>query len=226
VLRRLAQSLGRARDAVALRETLERLLTAAPADVRARLSDHVPELERVLVDTSETPKEVDSALAVVHDGLGALRSRAREWTVQRRGFAVIAPGLRRTYTSGRKALGRALHRPSERRLHRFRTWVKRHQYQLTLLEPLWPEPIKAFRHEAQRLGELLGHDHDLHLLESRFERLAASPALAPLESMLRTVAETSHAALQREAFDLAARLYAEPPARFTARHREYFDAWL
>jgi hypothetical protein len=103
--------------------------------------------------------------------------------------------------------------------------VKRHQYQLALLEPLWPDPIKAFRQEAKRLGELLGQAHDLSLLERRFKSVSERPEVAPLEPVLRTVAEGCHSAFQREALDLGARLYAESPARFAARYREYFDAW-
>jgi CHAD domain-containing protein len=226
VLWRLGQSLGRARDAVALGESLHRLILDAPPDARTRLADRSRELEDALVAASETtPNDVDAALASVHDGLGALRARAADWTIERRGFSVIAPGLRRTYARGRRALEQARQRPSEKRLHTLRTWVKRHQYQLTLLEPLWPDPIKAFRHEAQRLGELLGHDHDLSLLERRFDGLSERPDLATLEPVLRTVTEDCHSTFQREALDLGARLYAESPARFAARYREYFDAW-
>ena len=225
VLWRLGQSLGRARDAVALGESLHRLILAAPPETRTRLADRSRELEDALVAASETPKDVEAALASVHDGLGALRARATDWTIDRQGFSAIAPGLRRTYARGRRALEQARQRPSEKRLHTLRTWVKRHQYQLTLLEPLWPDPIKAFRHEAQRLGELLGYDHDLSLLERRFEALSERPELAPLEPVLRNVAEDCHSTFRREALDLGARLYAEPPGRFAARYREYFDAW-
>jgi CHAD domain-containing protein len=226
VLRRLGQTLGRARDAVALRESLGLLVQSAPGDVRARLADHLTALQGAIENASSTnTTDVDAALDAVHDALGAVRARAGDWTVEQRGFSTIAPGLRRTYARGRQGLARARHRPSEKRLHELRIWVKRHQYQLTLLEPLWPEPINAFRHEAQRLGELLGHDHDLSLLERRFDVLGDHPDLALLETPLRIAAENSHAAFQREAFDLGARIYAESPGRFTARYREYFDAW-
>ena len=226
-LRELGKSLGSARDAVALRESLERLVQAAPAGDRARLADHVPALIGALDDGPRASnEEVASALRSVHDGLGAVRERARAWSVDRSGFSAIAPGLRRTYARGRRDLSRAMHRPSEKRLHTFRIGVKRHQYQLTLLEPLWPDPVKAFRHEAQRLGELLGHDHDLSLLERRFGALAARHDFAPLERSFQSAAEHCHAELRREAFDLGARIYAESPGRFLTRYREYFDAWL
>jgi CHAD domain-containing protein len=226
-LRELAHTLGGARDAVARRECLERLVEAAPTSDRVRLADHLGALTRALDDARHArPDEVAEALRAVHDGLGALRERARSWSLDRNGFPAIAAGFRRTYARGRRDLSRALHRPTEKRLHSFRIGVKRHQYQLTLLEPMWPEPIKAFRQEAQRLGELLGQDHDLSLLERRFEALVLRHEFAPLERSFANAANHLHSELRREAFDLGARVYAESPGRVLLRYREYFDAWV
>jgi CHAD domain-containing protein len=161
-----------------------------------------------------------------HGALRAFRERAPSFTVEKTGWSAIAPGFRRTYARGRRALARAIPRPTEKRLHTLRIDVKRHQYQLTLLEPLWPEPVKAFRQEAQHLGELLGHDHDLALLERRFEALRNRPELASLERPFRNAVEQTHAELRREAFDLGARVYAESPGKLVSRYREYFDAWV
>ena len=157
-LRKLGHSLGQAREAVALGESLDRLVLAVPVSERARLADHMNELRGSLDDgQGKGSPDSGAALARVQDGLTQVRARAAQWTLDRRGWSAIAPGLRRTYAKGRRTLSRALHRPNEKRLHRLRIWVKRHQYQLTLLEPLWPGPVKAFRQEAQQLGELLGH---------------------------------------------------------------------
>ncbi len=226
-LRELAHSLGGARDAVALRECLERLVQAAFSDDRARLADHVEGLSTALDRADRaSADEVARALGAVHDGLAAVRERARTWGVERSGFSAISAGFRRTYARGRRDLRRALHHPSEKRLHAFRIGVKRHQYQLTLLEPMWPEPLKAFRHEVQRLGELLGQDHDLSLLEQRFATLVLRHEFAPLERSFTNAANHLHAELRRDAFDLGARVYAESPGRVLARYREYFDAWV
>ena len=225
-LRELGHSLGQAREAVALGESLDRLVLAAPDPVRARLADHMNELRSALDDRQGAESiDVGAALARVQDGLTQVRARAARWTLDRHGWSAIAPGLRRTYAKGRRTLSTALHRPSEKRLHGLRIWVKRHQYQLTLLEPLWPGPVKAFRQEAQELGELLGQEHDLSLLERRLEAVTRRPELAPLERPLRTAAEGCHGELRREAFAVGSRVYAEAPGRFAARYREYFDAW-
>jgi CHAD domain-containing protein len=226
-LREIGRSLGQARDAVALGESLESLIQSASLTDRAHLADHLPALTSALDDGRHaSPDKVAAALRAAHDGLGAIRQRAASWSVGRSGWSAIAPGFRRTYARGRSSLTRALRRPSEKRIHTFRIDVKRHQYQLTLLEPVWPEPVKAFRHEVQRLGELLGQDHDLSLLEQRFEGVRERPELAPVERALRSATDERHAGLRREAFDLAERVYAESPGRLAGRYREYFDVWV
>jgi CHAD domain-containing protein len=226
-LREIAHSLGGARDAVALHESFSRLLESAPAAERARLAGHRTTLAGVLDDGPRAKDdELVATLRAAHDALGELRERAPSFTVEKTGWSAIAPGFRRTYARGRRHLSRAVHRPSEKRLHVLRIDVKRHQYQVTLLEPLWPEPMRAFRQEAQRLGELLGHDHDLALLERRFDALRDKPELVSLERSFRHAAEQSHTELRREAFDLGARVYAESPGQLIARYREYFDAWV
>jgi CHAD domain-containing protein len=226
-LREIAHSLGGARDAVALRESFSRLLESAPAADRARLTDHRAALASVLDDEPvANTDELVVMLRSAHDALGELRERAPSFTVEKTGWSAIAPGFRRTYARGRRHLSRAVHRPTEKRLHTLRIDVKRHQYQLTLLEPLWPEPVKAFRQEVQKLGELLGHDHDLALLERRFDALRDQPELSSLGRSFRNATEHRHAELRREAFDLGARVYAEMPGMLLARYREYFDAWV
>ncbi|HEX6275552.1 MAG TPA: CHAD domain-containing protein [Polyangiaceae bacterium] len=225
-LRRLARALGGARDAAALRESLELLVSRAPPDSRARLRDGAAVLAEALgADLPLASNETRATLDSVQEALGAFAERARAVRIERSGFATIAPGFRRTYARGRRAFGQALERTTERRLHRLRALVKRHQYQLTLLEPLWPEPIRASRREAQRLGELLGNDHDLALLEHRMKSVAERREVLSLAPEFRAAVAATHAELRRDALDLAARVYAETPRQITARFRAYFDAW-
>jgi CHAD domain-containing protein len=225
-LRELGHSLGAARDSAVLLESLEALLQSAPRDDRVRLADAMPVLTGALAGGSES--RVDQTLGALHavyDALGAFAQRVPSFRVGRSGWSAIAPGFRRVYAQGRRALEEALRRPSEKRLHAFRIRVKRHQHHLALLEPLWPEPIKALRHEVQRLGESLGQDHDLFMLEQRLAALRNRPELAELELPFQRAAAARHEAFRREAFELGARVYAESPRRLAERFREYFDAW-
>jgi CHAD domain-containing protein len=225
-LRELGHSLGAARDSAVLLESLEALVQSAPQDDRVRLADAMPVLSGALAGGSESRlEETLGTLHAVHDALGAFAARASSFRVGRSGWSAIAPGFRRTYAQGRRTLEEALRRPSEERLHAFRIRVKRHQYHLTLLEPLWPEPIKGLRHEVQRLGEILGQDHDLFLLERRLATLRDQPELAELERPFQRAANGRHEAFRYDAFELGARVYAESPSRLAARFREYFDAW-
>ena len=225
-LRELGHALGAARDSAVLLESLEALVQSAPREDRVRLADAMPVLSGALAGGSESKlDETLGALHAAHDALRAFADRVSSLRVNGSGWSAIAPGFRRTYAQGRRALERALLRPSEKRLHAFRIRVKRHQYHLAFLEPLWPEPIKGLRHEVQRLGEILGQDHDLFMLERRFATLHDRPELAELERPFRRATDSRHDALRRDAFELGARVYAESPRRLAARFREYFDAW-
>jgi CHAD domain-containing protein len=222
-LRELAHALGGARDATALRESLELLVSRAGG---APLRDGLPALTGELRGTTAAlSAETRTTLDSVQDALAAFSGRARGIQVEGADWTVLAPGFRDTYARGRRAFRRALERTTERRLHRLRSAVKRHQYQLTLLEPLWPELIRASRHEAQRLGELLGDDHDLSLLERRIRSLVERPGGLSLGPALLAEAARAHTELRRDALDLAARVYAEAPRHAAARFGRYFDAW-
>src|SRR5262245_38761227 len=63
----LGRSLGRARDSVALRESLERLVTGAQGDSRARLSDELPSLAALVGDAAPPASEAEGSLDAVHD---------------------------------------------------------------------------------------------------------------------------------------------------------------
>jgi CHAD domain-containing protein len=225
-LRQLGRSLGGARDATALRESLDCLVESASANARSRLLDAMPVLLGALGgEQREHQDAILATLGSVHDALGAFAERAASFRVRRSDWSVIAPGFRRTYGRGRRAMRRALRRVDPKRLHDLRIAVKRHQYQLNLLEPMWPGPIDALRREVQRLGDVLGHHHDLSLLEQRFDALSERPDVRAVDSAFHEAAETYRAELEREAFELAARVYAESPERITERFREYFEAW-
>lgn len=223
-LRALGRSLGNARDAAAMRESLEHLVASAPANERSRLSGAMPVLVAAL-DRTFSAKEQDtrSTLRSVHVALVAFADRVGGLRLDETGFRAVAPGFRRTYGRGRRSLRRARHGPNAKRLHALRIAVKRLQYQLAWLEPLWPEVIRTVRHETQRLGDILGREHDLSLLERQLESLS-DDAVRELRPYLLAAAEACHTAFCREAFGIASRVYAESPRRIIERFREYYRA--
>lgn len=140
-----------------------------------------------------------------------------------KGGEVLAPGLKRSYSRGRRRLEEAAADPSDERLHEWRKRSKDLWYHLRLVRTAWPETLEPLVDEAHELSDLLGDDHDLVVLTARVqecrERLG-SERHAELERLIRE----RRMELQGEAFALGERLYGEKPKAFAARIARYWDA--
>ncbi|MCC7265503.1 MAG: CHAD domain-containing protein [Candidatus Latescibacteria bacterium] len=159
------------------------------------------------------------------DALRWAQVRLEGWPLQREGWEALGPGLRWVYGRGRRSLRLACSEGGEARFHQWRRYVKYWWYHTQVLHGLWPAMMEALEAELDRLGELLGADHDLAVLAALLE--AEWPArrsrievrrLAGL--ILRRQAE-----LQAEALELGARLYAESPRALAGRWGRYWAAW-
>jgi CHAD domain-containing protein len=62
--------------------------------------------------------------------------------------------------------------PTVEKLHEWRKQAKYLRYQLEILTPIWPERMEELAREADRIGDLLGDDHDLAVLR---QTLTANP---------------------------------------------------
>ena len=144
-------------------------------------------------------------VASIRMSLEASRARVTQWRMPHDSLPIARAGLERIYRRGRKALKRALERPTEARLHELRKQVK---YLGAALQTLEPEPrasaTRVVEH-SDTIAELLGADHDLSVLRKRFADRA-------LTRMLLRRREP----LQKEALRAARRLYRRKPAAFTA----------
>jgi CHAD domain-containing protein len=136
-------------------------------------------------------------------------------------WPVLADGLHEVYRRGRRALRTARREPTAECLHEWRKQVKHAWYALELLEPAWPRPMRALSREAHRLADRLGEDHDLAVLR---ERLAVATVDAAAKSRALAALDARRRELQRAAFRLGGRLYAEPSRRFVARVGAWYQA--
>ena len=120
--------------------------------------------------------------------------RVESWSLpHRQGIEAVEPGLRRIYREGRQRRGRAARGkgPKGRAMHQWRKRVKELRYAAEMLDRSDPggdrepaikrggrkrrragqrkaaEHIRRLARRADELGELLGEDHDLALLEAR-----------------------------------------------------------
>lgn len=227
-----AASLSGIRDTEAALESYDALLltfedevdrrTLAP--VRRALKRHKQHL------SSEGVVDLDARLDEFGERMREARGQVPIWKIPtdtpkraHGGFKLFGSGLTMTYARGRKALRDADDDPSIERLHEWRKCTKYLRYHLRLLRPAWPALLEPIRCEVKILGDLLGDDHDLAVLEQVLEQAlsgnnAHQDQLKTLEGLIRRRSRD----LRSQAHWLGRRVYAEKPEAFRKRIRSYW----
>ena len=201
-LREINQTLSQLRDADAMVETVQAIEDRNRALLRQRTSTAI---------RRRLAKRKKRALEAAHaDGVWKTIDRdCRELveTIKRaqpshRRFGVLAPGIRRAYRGGRKAMARARESRRAADFHEWRKQVKTLWYQLRLLEGC----SAAVTRDVARLNRVetcLGDDHNVAMLG---EVLSADLPAADLESF-RRAATRYQGQLRRRALAAAAKTY-------------------
>jgi CHAD domain-containing protein len=213
-------SLGEARDAAVLVETLASLRGELDPEVyagaRRTLLARRRAVKRRVLDGGD-------GLASVAAAAQAARERLADWPLSADDFGALAPGLKRAYRDARQAFDRA--RPGEHadRFHDWRKRVKDLWHHCEVLQPIWPAVLKPLAAEFHELADLLGGDHDLAVLQDlcRADAMAHARQTSPVID----AAEFRRTALQRRARALGDKLFAERPKAFARRLGEYWQSW-
>lgn len=220
-LRDTARGLSAVRDADVLATTLDRVFEDGTEDDR----ESVASIRDLLVARRRSALAdaggAEARLAAARTRLEALRERVATWAFDDPG--AFAEGLARTYRRARRAMRRAADDPSPERFHEWRKRVKYHSYHLRLLAGPWPEVIGARRREVERLGELLGEEHDAAVLAAHVteERLGDPWARDLVSARAASLGERLRAAARQ----LGERLFVERPQRFTRRIEAWWTIW-
>ena len=139
-------------------------------------------------------------------------------------YKSIRPGLEATYGRGRREMVTAYASPTAENFHSWRKRAKYLRHQMEFLAPLWPEVVVGMAITLDRLGLVLGEEHDLaELLGLLRERpdLCPSPRERSLFVALATQRRTE---LHTAAEILGRRTYAEQPEPLQARFGEYWES--
>lgn len=180
---------------------------------------------RLLARLGEAERRFDSddTASVLCARLLRERHRAKRWVPpgrHRRLKRLPAAPFAQTYRRARRGMRRAFTRRTGVAFHAWRKAVKAHRYQLQLLESAWPSGCAARLEDLERLGQLLGDEHDLAVLQ---ETLTVDPAYFPeLKDRQRFAAllRSRRTLLQAETQPLGQRLFAERTRSFRRRLRE------
>jgi CHAD domain-containing protein len=234
VLRDTARRIAPARDAAVLVETLDAVAERYGLgdgrfdDLRSNLVDrHARVAGRILGDR-QLLAEVTTNLRVARARFASFPLDESAATPLRHPIAdrygAMAGGLHRVYRRGRRAMRHAYDERSTPAFHLWRKRVKYLRYQMEALEPVWPEVIGAYAAALDALGESLGLEHDLAVLEAIVD---GEPSLCPdpeARRLLGALVLHERAVIRHDARAAGLRAYAEGPERFVRRIGSYWDA--
>jgi CHAD domain-containing protein len=180
-------------------------------------------LEQNLNTVRQRVLDEEGAFGKVAKEVKKARKRTKCWANVPKGWAAIAAGLAEAYRRAGAAHAAATTDPSVDKLHEWRKQTKYLYYQLELLRPICPEQMEKLVKETDRMGELLGDDHDLAVLRQflteepgRFGD--AGDTLAPLIDRRR-------AELEQDGIARGRRFFEDAPEDFTARLKALWKTW-
>ncbi|HEX4837149.1 MAG TPA: CHAD domain-containing protein [Solirubrobacteraceae bacterium] len=218
-LRDAAQRLARARDAEVRLATLQHLRARHPKALALEGIEQLrTRLERERDEAGEPAPEHD-----VLSDIGDMRRALSRWNLVDHDFEAIAPGLRRIYRGGRRRYARVIreHARDAEAVHDWRKRVKSLYYALDMLGGTSAKGTQGATRRAERLGDLLGEEHDLWLLSAYVEEHPdAFGDDAAASKTLLALTERRRKRLRERALGVGARLYELRPGDFIRRVRD------
>lgn len=200
---------------LALQHELGSLPGAAVEQWEGLLETERDELAAALREGSDG--RIDQATKAIEAGHDEIPG----WSLEADSWALVRPGLTRSYREGRQALKRVLTDPSVENVHEWRKRAKDLWYQLRIVHDAWPELLGETVDQAHRLADLLGDHHDLALLG---DDLHSRQDLGERNAFEGAIEQRQDELLDA-ALELGRRLYAEKPKAFRQRIKAYWLAW-
>ncbi|MGH2911172.1 MAG: CHAD domain-containing protein [Solirubrobacteraceae bacterium] len=216
-LRDMGRRLAGARDAEVRLATLVRLTNRHPKKLAL---EGVARLRVALEsDRKQAPPLGTISQQRVLADVADMRRELSRWNLLDHDLQTLLPGLRRIYREGRRRYERARHhhaRPQD--LHDWRKRVKALYYVLDMLGGANAKGVSGITKRTERLGEVLGEEHDLWMLSVYVEEhpQALGRGDRSQEVLLKLISKQRQR-LRERAFAGGARIYADPAGKFTRR---------
>jgi CHAD domain-containing protein len=224
-LRQAAKQLAALRDTHIKAKTLRDLKRHFKGQLASEALRHVREELRRDFDEEMKRFGKEKSGRTVTRILNHVAKECKRLKVGGKGWRALEPGIKAAYSEGQKVFQAVMKDSSPENFHTWRKQAKDLWYQVTLLQPVWPEQMDAMAHELETLGEYLGNDHDLFVLRKSVEEKCTSDSNARALEILNGLVEQRHRVLRAAALELGSRFYAEEPFAFCERLAGYWRIW-
>jgi CHAD domain-containing protein len=222
LLREAADCLTAARDADVKLSAFEMLTKHFNGKLSAR---PFPKIKKLVRDNcrDEARRFLKSdSIAKAKRILQKAKRKAGDLKMKSVGWRAIAPGLKKSFSSGREAYETALKDSTPKNFHEWRKRVKDLGFQIRLICPVWPKELRAVSDELEGLGELLGDDHDLAMLKEFIaEKFKRAGDVDDLNRLIRARQKE----LRSAALKLGVKFFAEAPETFCRRFGNHWKIW-
>jgi CHAD domain-containing protein len=165
------------------------------------------------------------AFATVETAVGEALERLDGWTDVPNRWPSVGNGVQRVYRQARRAFAEAAAEPTVEKLHGWRKQVKYFRYQMEILRAVRPEIMEPLARQADRLGELLGDDHDLAVLRQMLTQAPEHFGGAEELGLVFALIVRRRKELEEEANLLGRRLFQDSPKDFARRLKGYWTTW-
>ncbi|MDR3458323.1 MAG: CHAD domain-containing protein [Verrucomicrobiae bacterium] len=216
-LRRAAGQLAASRDARVIFKAFETLAGRSAARRFPRLHKTL----RKNCDQEARRFRVDDSAELSEKILQKAGRRLTHLKIAKDGWAAVEPGLLESFRQGAQGCQLARRPPSPEHFHDWRKHVKVLWSQLKLLCPAWPAYGRTIITRLGRLGELLGNDHDLVLLQ----QFATEHGPAAEAATLNRLILLRHKKLRAAALKLGAQIYQAEPSAVCQRLGRNWTRW-
>ena len=224
-LRGVGQKLSEFRDAGAIIETFDDLKEKYRDELGRHTLSPIRRRLNAQKQSAEKGNQIEAVLQQMANTLRDVGKDVSAWPLQTDGFCAIAPGLRKTYGRGRKALAYAKKRPRPENFHEWRKRVKDHWYHVRLLEDIWTDVMRAYEKDLKDLETWLGDDHNLVVLSDKLKGDPQGYGSQKDVDFLMELIGKHQKKLREKAVDLGDRIYQDRPRLFTKRIELLWAAW-
>ncbi len=216
------RELSGARDAEVMADTLEALIDQfgdemPGEETMAWRADLAAVREAATTGMVDDRAPVEDAIAALQEGVENLRGKPVK--VKR---SQLLDAIALGYERGRDAMAVAREDPADENFHAWRKRAKDLWYQLRIVKKAWEPMIGEMADCAHELADYLGDHHDLFVLR---EDLGTQRMDPEEREELEAVVDRRQKELEKAAFALGDRLYAEKPKAFRRRIKAYLAAW-